>query len=91
MFPIKFVNRYILRNQKQITFIQRMRKKKAFRKMKTVVREINQKQKLFNALYVNALDKKLERNDKLHAKLKHIFHKQGLILPITITRWVYDQ
>jgi len=68
-----------------------MRKKKAFRKMKTVVREINQKQKVFNALYVNALDKKLERNDKLHAKLKHIFHKQGLILPIMITRWVYDQ
>jgi hypothetical protein len=68
-----------------------MRKKKAFRKMKTVVREINQKQKVFNALYVNTLDKKLARNDKLYAKLKRVFHKQGLILPITITRWVYDQ
>ena len=91
MIPNRYSHQRKIRRIEQRFFIQRMQKKRAFRKMKVVVEEFNKKQIVFEGLYANKIQKKNDRRDKLYKKIYNRFLKQDLPLPITIMRWIYDQ
>ena len=79
------------RNMKQITFLLRMQKKRAFRKLKSANSDYKLKKKVFSAFKVNeCCGKKLRRN-RLHILLYRRFEKYGLDLPVAIERWIYDE
>lgn len=88
---IRYSHQHKIRRIEQRFFIQRMQKKRAFRKMKSVVKEFNKKKIVFEGLYANKIQNKNDRRDKLYKKLYNRFLKQDLPLPVTIVRWIYDQ
>ena len=79
------------RNMKQITFLLRMQKKRAFRKLKAENNDYKLKKRAFSAFKVNKCCEKKIRRNKLHILLYRRFEKYGLELPVAIERWIYDE